>query len=149
MLNKMCIKTTKILILSALTIISSCTNVKREPTIANRSNNDKAVIKFENPSFEDEPQPAHTPLGWDDCGFANETPPDIGPTEPFKVTQKAFHGKTYLGLVTRDIKTWEGVGQKLSKTIKEGSCYNLSIHIMRSPIYESVSQATRKNVNFI
>jgi hypothetical protein len=108
----------------------------------------KAAINFENPSFEDSPQAAHTPLGWFDCGFPNETPPDVLPNGTFKVTQSAYHGKTYIGLVTRDVNTWEGVGQKLKVKLVKDSCYGFSLNLMRSPIFESQSQLTLKTVNY-
>jgi hypothetical protein len=108
----------------------------------------KATIKFENPSFEDYPQAAHTPVGWIDCGFPDETPLDIQPNGTFKVTQPAFHGSTYIGLVTRDINTWEGFGQKLKKNLEKDECYGFSIYLMRSPFYESQSQSTKKTTNY-
>jgi hypothetical protein len=87
-------------------------------------------------------------LGWFDCGFSNETPPDVQPNGTFKVTQPAYNGKTYLALVTRDINTWEGFGQKLKKTLVKDACYGFSIYLMRSPILESPSQLTKKTVNY-
>jgi len=36
-----------------------------------------STIYLANPSFEEFPQAATVPKGWKDCGFPNETPPDI------------------------------------------------------------------------
>ena len=62
----------------------------------------------------------------------------------FNVTRPAFDGKTYIGLVTRDNKTWESVTQYLSSPLKQGSCYKVSIYACMSPVYIS---PTKKNQN--
>jgi outer membrane protein OmpA-like peptidoglycan-associated protein len=100
------------------------------------------VIYLENPSFEDQPRPGRTPDGWADCGHSQESPPDIQPYGGFNVTRPAQDGRTYVGLVTRDNKTWEAVAQRLTDPLKQGSCYQFSIHACKSPIYMS---PTRKN----
>ncbi len=110
----------------------------------------KAVtIKLDNPSFEDYPQAAHTPQGWYDCGFAGESPPDVQPNTTFKVTKVASHGNTYLGLVVRDVNTWEAIGQRLKTPLVKGINYTFSLDLARSELYESQSQATKKYVNYI
>ena len=106
------------------------------------------TIKLNNPSFEDYVQAGHAPEGWYDCGFGGETPPDVGPTGLFKETQKANTGATYLGLVTRDNKTWEAVGQKLKSPLLSDTCYELTIYLMSSSIYMSRSRLTKEDVNY-
>ena len=107
------------------------------------------VIKLDNPSFEDYPQAAHTPQGWFDCGFAGESPVDVQPNAVFKVTKVAVHGNTYLGMVVRDVNTWEAIGQRIKTPILKGATYTFSLSAARSEIYESQSQATKKTVNYI
>ncbi len=107
------------------------------------------TIKLDNPSFEDYPQAAHTPQGWYDCGFAGESPPDVQPNLTFKVNRVASHGNTYLGLVVRDVNTWEAVGQRLKSPLLKGVNYTFSLDLSRSELYESQSQATKKTVNYI
>lgn len=107
------------------------------------------TIKLDNPSFEDYPQAAHTPQGWYDCGFAGESPPDVQPNLTFKVNKAASHGSTYLGLVVRDVNTWEAVGQRLKTPLLKGIDYTFSLDLARSELYESQSQATKKTVNYI
>jgi outer membrane protein OmpA-like peptidoglycan-associated protein len=106
------------------------------------------TIKLDNPSFEDYPQAGHTPQGWYDCGFTNETPPDVHPNNAFKVSKTASHGSTYLGMVVRDVNTWEAVGQKLKAPIVKGANYTFNLDLCRSETYESQSQTTRKTVNY-
>lgn len=100
------------------------------------------VIYLENPSFEDQPRPGRTPDGWADCGHSQESPPDIQPYGGFNVTRPAQDGRTYVGLVSRDNKTWEAVAQRLTDPLKQGSCYKFSLQACKSPIYMS---PTRKN----
>ena len=107
------------------------------------------VIKIDNPSFEDYPQAGRQPSGWFDCGFAGETPPDVNPTGQFKVSKNAYHGSTYLGMVTRDNNTWEAVGQRLKSPLMKGVTYTFSIYLARSEIYMSQSRATGRDVNYV
>ena len=107
------------------------------------------TIKLDNPSFEDYPQAAHVPQGWADCGFPNETPPDVQPNGTFKVSKTASHGSTYIGMVVRDVNTWEAMGQRLKTPLLKGVNYTFSLDLSRSELYESQSQATKKTVNYI
>jgi outer membrane protein OmpA-like peptidoglycan-associated protein len=95
------------------------------------------TIFLENPSFEDRPGPARPPKGWTDCGFEQETPPDVQPAGGFNVTRPAFDGQTYMGMVTRENDTWEAVTQKLSIPLEAGNCYTFSIYLCRSDTYLS------------
>jgi outer membrane protein OmpA-like peptidoglycan-associated protein len=105
------------------------------------------VIKLENPSFEDAPQAGRAPQGWIDCGFSDETPPDVQPTK-FQVGQTAQHGKTYLGLVVRDNDTWESVTQLLKTPLVQGQPYQFSLSLCKSDLYVSKSRTTGKDVNY-
>ena len=107
------------------------------------------VIKLDNPSFEDYPQAGHQPVGWFDCGFAGETPPDVNPTGQFKVSKNAYHGTTYMGMVTRDNNTWEAAGQRLKSPLLKGVTYTFSIYLARSEIYMSQSRTTGRDVNYV
>jgi outer membrane protein OmpA-like peptidoglycan-associated protein len=104
-------------------------------------------IELKNPSFEDLPRPGATPMGWYDCGNIEETPPDIQPGQ-FNVTTKAKDKNSYLGLVTRDNDTWEGVAQRLSVPMEAGQCYNFSVFLARSDRYISISKTSRVEENF-
>jgi outer membrane protein OmpA-like peptidoglycan-associated protein len=107
------------------------------------------IIYLQNPSFEDQPRPGNTPESWADCGQMQESPPDVQPYGGFNVTRPAKDGKTYIGFVTRDNKTWEGVSQRLSSPLQQGKCYRFSLAACKSPTYIS---PTKKNqtvpVNF-
>ncbi|NBC06811.1 MAG: hypothetical protein GVY26_06410 [Bacteroidetes bacterium] len=106
------------------------------------------IIRLKNPSFEDEPQHSLPPRGWEDRGFHGESPPDTQPSGDFGVTQKPFHGQSYLGMVVRDNDTWECVAQEIGQPMLKDSCYQLVLHACQSPYYVSISRATAKEVNF-
>lgn len=102
-----------------------------------------AELKLLNPSFEDEPEMGKPPTGWRDCGFPDETPPDVQPGI-FQVDKKAHTGKTYLGLVVRDNKTYEAVGQILQEPLQTDSLYVFTAWLAKSPELHSMSRATRQ-----
>ncbi len=112
--------------------------------------NDGTII-LQNASFEDIPTCCKPPNGWTDCGFKGETPPDIQPAldqnnKPFfGVTQKAFDGETYMGMVVRENETYERVSQQLIKPLEKGSCYTFSIMLCRSDTYLSASNRNEPN----
>lgn len=101
-----------------------------------------------NPSFEDIPKRGETPNGWNNCGFASETPPDVQPGS-FQVSTPASNGNTYLGLVVRDNETWEAVGQRLSRPLEVNQCYEFSLDLCRAELYVSQSQATKEPANYV
>lgn len=107
------------------------------------------TIKLFNPSFEDIPRNSIPPKGWYDCGFENETPPDVQPHGGFEVIKTAQQGNTYLGMVVRDNETWEAVSQRLNRPLKKGKCYEFSIHLSRSEIYVSQSRVTNEQANYV
>jgi outer membrane protein OmpA-like peptidoglycan-associated protein len=108
----------------------------------------QTTIRLRNPSFEDMAQAGKVPTGWSDCGFQGQTPPDIQPNPAFQVNAKAEQGNTYLGLVTREDETWEGVGQKMSQPLEADHCYDMSIFLARSNNYVSVSKMSGMLLNF-
>lgn len=106
------------------------------------------VFTLKNPSFEeDKPDVGIEPSGWLNMGAAGETPPDIQPGF-FEVNLEAQHGKRYLGLVTRDNNTWEGVWQRLDGFLKKDSAYSFSVWLARSNALWSVSRATGREANY-
>lgn len=106
-------------------------------------------IYLANPSFEDFPRHSKEPSGWFDCGFPNESPPDVQPSGDFSVTKPPFHGNTYLGMVVRDNDTWEAVSQRLSRPMKKGQCYEFSLHLARSELYISLSRSNNETTNYV
>lgn len=109
------------------------------------------TILLRNPSFEDMPRNSMPPVGWIDCGWPGETPPDIqpDPLNQFRVTMAAQDGNTYLGMVVRDNDTWERVGQELSEPMVGGQCYSFSIHLARSRVYLSQSRINHQPANYV
>ncbi len=106
------------------------------------------VIKLNNPSFEDTPQPSKEPRGWYNCGHLGESPPDIQPNPQFKVEKEPADGGSYLGLVVRDNETWESVGQRLRTPMKAGVCYDFKLQLARSQFYVSLSRSSGEEVNY-
>ena len=109
----------------------------------------QVAIQLSNPSFEGTPRPGSLPSGWYDCGFANETPPDLQPSGAFNVIMSPNHGNTYLGLVTRDNDTCEGVAQRLVSPLESGVCYNFSLDLAKSEFYNSRSRSTNLQANYV
>ncbi|MEM8528090.1 MAG: hypothetical protein AAGG68_25835 [Bacteroidota bacterium] len=113
--------------------------------------NAQTVIALKNPSFEGFPRQSYTPKGWYDCGFDNETPPDVHPAPgggEFKVNMSAYDGATYLGMVVRDNHTWEAVAQKLTAPLQANQCYEFNILLARSLSYIGQSRTTEELVNY-
>lgn len=113
------------------------------------------VINILNPSFESLPilgaPNSKPPRGWRDCGFPNETPPDIHPVPDgqFRVIKGPSHGDTYLGMVVRDNETYEAMSQRLQGTLKAGQCYEIRMKLARSEYYLSLSRVTEQPTNYI
>lgn len=118
-------------------------------TVTVSAQEQEGAIILDNPSFEDMPRHSRAPRFWTNCGFVNESPPDVQPDYTFQVNKSAFQGNTYLGMVTRDNDTWEAVGQLLSQPLKDGSCYEFSIKLARSLSYYSVSRETNLAANYV
>ena len=107
-------------------------------------------IHLVNPSFEGMPTLSRSPDDWMDCGFFTESAPDVHPVEnsPFQVTQQAFDGYTYLGMVVRDNNTWEAVSQYLRQPLEAEKKYEFSINMARSQAYLSLSRLTNEAANY-
>lgn len=116
---------------------------------------DDEPIYIKNPSFEGIPAEGSLDgmmvSGWYDCGFPGESIPDIHPkvNSTFGVDAKAWHGNTYIGMVVRDNDTWERISQRLEKPMRAGQCYEFSISLARSLIYQSQSRKSAEPVNFV
>ena len=97
------------------------------------------------------PRNSAPPRGWTNCGFPGETPPDVHPDPrfEFQVAKRAQHGKTYLGMVTRENETYEAVGQLLSEPFTADQCYELNIQLARSETYLSRSRRTNLPSNYV
>ena len=115
-------------------------------------------IQLNNSSFEGVPRPGQQPSGWYECGDINfplETPPDVHPIDDesgrnnFGVTQKAFHGDTYLGMVVRENESWESVAQQLEEPLSPDTCYSFSIYLCKSAKYKSGIRGSEEIVDFI
>ena len=85
-----------------------------------------------NSSFEGNPNDATMPTGWHSC--KEGTTPDILPG-PWGVVKEAFEGETFLGLITRENGTWESIEQRLSKPMKKGDCYSMSMRLAYTKKY--------------
>jgi hypothetical protein len=106
------------------------------------------TILLKNPSFEnDQPAAGRGASEWLDMGAPTDSPPDIQPGQ-FSVSLPAQHGKVYLGLVTRDINTWEGMGQQLDGYMMKDSAYSFSLWLARSNLYLSTSKLLGKQANY-
>lgn len=115
----------------------------------------KEKIKLKNPCFEDYARPGQQPREWYDCGviiFPLETPPDVHSGQDsmffFGVTQTAYHGDTYLGMVVRENESFESVAQKLETPLDSGSCYSFSIYLSKSNDYESTILGDDDNLKY-
>jgi len=112
---------------------------------------DEGMIILRNASFEDLPRHSIAPSGWTNCGAPGESPPDIHPDPEFyfKVSTKAQHENTFLGMVTRDTETYESVGQQLTSPLAAGQCYQFDIQLARSKVYLSMSRVTGQPTNYV
>ncbi len=102
-----------------------------------------AQIQLDNPSFEGELEDATLPNGWLDCNAG--TTPDILPGS-WGVYNEPSDGESYMGLITRQDRTWESVGQRLSKPIKKGDCYSLSVDLAHSKTYTGYDQPVKLRI---
>jgi len=105
-------------------------------------------IKFNTPSFEDNPAFGEPPLAWHICDDIVISSPDTQPLNQLLVSQYASHGGTFIGMITRDVDTWESIGQVLDSPLKGGSCYVFNMDLCKSENYISYSRATRQLEDF-
>lgn len=127
------------------------------------------TIYLSNPSFEGRAAHSQVPEGWTYRGFPNESPPDLLPYRAstyfpdytrngnpdmrssawgFGVSLSPVHGDTYLGMVTRDNRTFEALSQKLAQPLTAGRCYALTLYLASSPNYFSISRQTDAPANY-
>ena len=90
-------------------------------------------ILFNNPSFEDTPRASTSPIGW--SSFTPDSTPDILPGAWNIRHVTAQHGKTCLGLVTREDGTSEDITQELPEILKAGTCYTFSVYLSHTNNY--------------
>jgi hypothetical protein len=102
--------------------------------------NPDSSILLNNPSFEGVPEDARVPDGWQACG--SYSTPDILPG-PWGVYQEAYHGDTFLGLISREDGTWEHIGQQLPQPLKKDECYTFSVKLARSNGYVGYNKALK------
>lgn len=101
------------------------------------------VIYLNNASFEGEPQDATMPVSWFAC--TEDTTPDILPG-PWGVYTEASEGDTFIGLITRENGTWEGLGQRLSEPLKKGECYAFTIDLAHSATYAGYNKPLKLRI---
>lgn len=99
--------------------------------------NSYAQITLNNPSFEDTPADATTPMGWFPC--APGTTPDILPGF-WGVYQEASEGETFVGLITRFDGSYESIGQRFSEKLQKEKCYTFSIDLAQSKAYAGYTE---------
>lgn len=110
----------------------------------------QAPITLENPSFEGTPGPGLLPIGWENCGPAEESPPDTHPNDMppyhfFSVRTRPYDGYTFLGMAVRESGTREAISQRLSAPLEGGRRYMFSVFMARS---ESFWSGPYADVNF-
>lgn len=101
------------------------------------------VITLNNPSFEDEPADATTPMGWFEC--TDSTTPDIFPGY-WGVYDEASDGDTYVGLIIREDRSYEAIGQRTSGTMSTDKCYRFTIDLAHSNAYSGYDAPARLRV---
>lgn len=125
--------------------------------------NEQDTIYLSNPSLEGDPGVSRIPEGWINCGFPEESPPDIQPftwsrSAPWgqlivgpERTQKkiASDGDTYINLVIRDNLTWESIGQELKTAIRKETKYRFTVDLCISNMYFSISRTTGETVSYV
>lgn len=108
----------------------------------------EGIIKLRNPSFEDTPRHSKPPRSWYNCGPKGESPPDLHPSKSFEVKSLPYDGKTFVGMVTRDNNTWEGLAQHMPLPFKANQKYHFSLYLARSPFYMSYSRIRPEYINY-
>lgn len=117
-------------------------------------------VPLKNPSFEDTPRagggnytfkvPLEKPVllpikDWFDFRsiyFPMHTPPDIHGAETYfwNVTTRPYHGESFLGLVTRPNRSYEGVSQQLEIPLHAGKRYLMKVYLCHDIGYTSPLQ---------
>ncbi len=92
----------------------------------------QGIIHLNNPSFEEDPEEAILPSGWNRC--SSRSTPDILPG-PFGVELEPYDGESYVGLITRADGSHEHVLQRLHPRMKKNNCYRTSLYLAHSNAY--------------
>lgn len=105
------------------------------------------VIYLKNPSFEQEDMSFlfnNNKASWVDCGFQTEESPAMhaGLQEVALAPQ---HLKGYLSMVVRDNNTWDAVGQRLTKPLEAGKCYQFSLQLAKAENYYTRNGGSKVN----
>lgn len=100
-------------------------------------------ITLNNPSFEDTPSDATTPMGWFEC--TPYTTPDILPGF-WGVYNEPSDGDTYIGMITRENRTWEAIGQRVSNPMTKDACYQFTIDLAHSNSYAGYNDPVRLSI---
>ena len=96
-----------------------------------------------NPSFEDTPSDATTPMGWFEC--EEYTTPDIMPGY-WGVYTEAVEGETFVGMITRENGTFESIGQRVSTTMEKGLCYKFDVDLAHSNSYSGYNEPIKLRI---
>ena len=105
------------------------------------------IVDLTNTSFE-QLNSKGEPIKWSSCTVENESPPDLQPGQ-YGCKLNALHGRQYIGMVARDNGTFESISQALSKPLKAGVCYKMSVFLAKSSDYQSFSRLTGLSTNYI
>jgi hypothetical protein len=106
--------------------------------------NNTPYTNFTNPSFECGIQKESIfPDNWSST-TPNNTP-DILPGA-WGLEKAAHHGKTCLGLVTREDGSSENLGQELPKALHKGDCYAFSVFLSHANYYVKYDKPCRIKV---
>ncbi len=100
-------------------------------------------ITVVNGGFEDQPSDATVPKAWLPC--EENTTPDILPGF-WGEYGDASQGRTYVGLITRADGSFESIGQKLSKSLTAGDCYEFKIDLSRGALYAGFNKPLKLRV---
>ncbi|MEM9824262.1 MAG: hypothetical protein AAF985_24470, partial [Bacteroidota bacterium] len=104
-------------------------------------------IKILNPSFEaDNAKIGVITQGWFNCGIGPISPPDLHSKETsfFNVREKAAHGENYISLIAKSNKTWEAIGQRLSKPLDKFRIHHIAF---RAKLSKSLRVYNRSSHN--
>ncbi len=100
-------------------------------------------VTLNNPSFEDTPSDATTPMGWLEC--EEFTTPDILPGY-WGVYTEPSEGETYVGMITRENGTFESIGQRLSATLRQDECYSFTLDLAHSLGYTGYNKPIKLRI---
>ena len=99
-------------------------------------------IQLKNASFEGKPKDAKMPAHWSSCKAGST--PDILPGF-WDVNLAPSDGQSYMGLITREDKTYESIGQRI-QTLKKSNCYAFSVDLAHSNAYAGYNLPVRFRV---